>query len=366
MKTVYSPLHNAHAPEKEFFRGNLVECFEKPERALKILKEVRRRNLGEIVFLPPPNLLNHSDDGEAQCVDFKSISPSADLINLIGLVHEEGYINFVRTIFQHWRCEVPMQPYALPHAFNRFGRRDVNPMSPYAQLGYYSFDAGTPITEGTWSAAIGSAWCAVKGQEIVREEGMAFALCRPPGHHAHRNMCGGYCFFNNAAIAAEALLQHDSTACIAILDVDYHHGNGTQSIFYERREVFFVSIHGDPSNEYPYFLGYPDETGVGDAQGWNANFPLPPNTQWAEYVQTLDNAIEMIQGRNPQYLIVSLGVDTFRKDLISKFLLDSEDFIELGRRIGAKQWPTLFVMEGGYHDEIGINVVNVLKGFQEA
>ena len=365
MKTVYSALHNVHAPKMEFFRGNFVECFENPERAFRILREVYRSNLGEVVVLPSQAWFQNSIINEEQFVDPEPIVPNPDLLRLIRLVHGEEYIDFVRTIFQDWKREVPMQSYALPHIFNRIGPDKFDPSSPYAKLGYHSFDTCTPITQGTWNAAIGSAWCAVKGQEIVREEGMAFSLCRPPGHHAHRNMCGGYCFFNNAAIAAEALRQHDPTACIAILDVDYHHGNGTQSIFYKRRDVFFVSIHGDPKTDYPYFLGYLDETGEGDAIGWNANFPLPRNTEWPEYVRTLDTAIEMIQDRNPQYLIVSLGVDTFRKDAISKFMLKSEEFTELGRRIGAKNWPTLFVMEGGYHNEIGQNVVNVLKGFQE-
>ncbi len=358
MKTVYSSLHSLHVPEKEFFRGSLVDCFENPDRAFKILNEVRQRSLGEIVELPA------SEEEKTATPQF--MKPEADLLTLIKRVHKAEYIDFVRTIFQDWQCEVPMQPYALPHTFNRLSLDRAEPLSPYAKLGYYSFDTGTPITAGTWNAAIGSAWCAVKAQEIVREEGMAFALCRPPGHHAHGDMCGGYCFFNNAAIAAEAFRAHDPTATVAILDVDYHHGNGTQSIFYDRTDVFFASIHGDPTHDYPYFLGYADETGGKNAPGWNANFPLPRGIQWEQYARTLKAALKKIESQNPQYLIVSLGVDTFKGDAISKFLLESEDFIKLGKQLGAQQWPTLFVMEGGYHDEIGTNVVNVLQGFQEA
>ncbi|MGB3294391.1 MAG: histone deacetylase family protein [Phormidesmis sp.] len=358
MKTVYSPLHNTHAPEMEFFRGNLVECFETPERAIAILEEVRK--LGEVVTLPSLPLPEQADGTQGQ------VEPDADLLKLIKRVHKPAYVDFVRTIFRAWQQAMPSQSYALPHTFNRLSQDLPEPASPYARLGYYSFDAGTPITAGTWNAAIGSAWCAVKGQEIVRAEGMAFALCRPPGHHAHSDMCGGYCFFSNAAIAAEALRQCDPNACVAILDVDYHHGNGTQSIFYNRQDVFFVSIHGDPSHDYPYFLGYADEIGGPEAPGWNANFPLPQGTAWSEYAHVLETALAAIQDQNPQYLIVSLGVDTFRDDAISKFLLESEDFLELGRRIGAKQWPTLFVMEGGYHAAIAHNVANVLRGFQAA
>lgn len=340
----------------EFFRGSLVECFEKPDRAIAILKEVCQ--LGEVITMPACPL---SEQAGYQT----QVEPDPALLGLIRQVHKAEYVDFVRTIFPAWQSEMPNQAYALPHTFNRLRSDLAEPASPYAKLGYYSFDTGTPITAGTWNAAIGSAWCAVKGQEIAREEGMAFALCRPPGHHAHWDMCGGYCFFNNAAIAAQALRQHDPTACVAILDVDYHHGNGTQSIFYDRKDVFFASIHGDPDYDYPYFLGYANETGGAEASGWNANFPLPQGTSWAEYARTLETALATIQDRNPQYLIVSLGVDTFKGDAISKFLLESEDFVELGRRIGAKQWPTLFVMEGGYHLEIAKNVANVLRGFQE-
>ncbi|CAN5646675.1 acetylpolyamine amidohydrolase AphA [soil metagenome] len=366
MKTVYSLLHHEHAPEREFFRGNLVECFEKPDRALKILQEIRKRSLGEIVTLPAPTVESGNNNREEFFDSTTVIEPDADLLRLIKLVHKEAYISFVRTIFQEWRQVVPTQSYALPHTFNRLAKDRAEPASPYAKLGYYSFDTGTPITAGTWNAAIGSAWCAFKGQEIVRKEGMAFALCRPPGHHAHWDMCGGYCFFNNAAIAAAAFRAHDPTATLAILDVDYHHGNGTQSIFYDRADVFFASIHGDPTHDYPYFLGYADETGGQNAPGQNANFPLPRGTTWDQYTRVLDTALEKIESQNPQYLIVSLGVDTFRGDAISEFLLESEDFIKLGRQLGKRHWPTLFVMEGGYHDEIGINVANVLQGFQAA
>jgi len=281
MKTVYSPLHIAHAPKMEFFRGRTVECFENPERALRILKEINKRKLGDVIILPPSS---QSDDYSQLLIEPALIEPSLELLKLINTVHDRDYVEFVRTIFHDWHREVPMQSYALPHTLNRLGRDNINLdnislKNPYAKLGYYSFDVCTPITAGTWAAAISSAWCAVRGQEIVREEGMAFALCRPPGHHAHPNMCGGYCFFNNAAIAAEAFHQHDPTALIAILDVDYHHGNGTQAIFYDRKDVLYLSIHGDPANNYPYFLGFSDEIGEGDAEGFNVNFPLPQNTQ---------------------------------------------------------------------------------------
>src|SRR5690606_33326941 len=143
-------------------------------------------------------------------------------------------------------------------------------------------------------------------------------------------------------------------------DVDYHHGNGTQSIYYSRDDTLVASIHGDPRSSYPYFLGHADEVGSGPGEGWNANFPLPHGTTWLEYAPVLDQALTLVGSRNPDLLIASLGVDTFRGDRISDFRLESHDFLELGRLIGSGGLPTLFVMEGGYHHEIGTNVANVL------
>ena len=195
-------------------------------------------------------------------------------------------------------------------------------------------------------------------------ERAAFALCRPPGHHAAAAAMGGYCYLNNAAIAVQAL-RDLGVARVAVLDVDYHHGNGTQSIFYDRADVFFVSLHGDPRVEYPYFLGHADERGSGTGLGCNLNLPLPLGTAWSGYGPALDGACQAIATYGPEVLVVSLGVDTFEADPISKFKLTSDDYLRIGRRIASLRRPTLFVFEGGYAvDAVGVNAVNVLQGFE--
>ena len=190
-----------------------------------------------------------------------------------------------------------------------------------------------------------------------------FSLCRPPGHHAATAAMGGYCYLNNAAIAVQYLVDQ-GRARVAILDVDYHHGNGTQEIFYSRGDVLFLSLHADPRVEYPYFLGYADERGAGAGLGFTHNYPLPHGTTWEAYGPALDDACAKVEAFRPDALVVSLGVDTYEHDPISQFRLRTEDFPKIGARIAAARAPTLFVMEGGYAvEDIGVNAVNVLTGF---
>jgi acetoin utilization deacetylase AcuC-like enzyme len=222
----------------------------------------------------------------------------------------------------------------------------------------------TAITAGTWEATMSSAASVQTAQQLIANgEPCAFALCRPPGHHATTDMYGGYCFLNNAAIAAQMFLDQGAKR-IAILDVDFHHGNGTQDIFYRRKDVLFVSLHGQPEDAFPYFLGYRDERGEGDGEGFNLNYPLPPGTGYGKWGPALADGLKQIRKYGPDALVVSLGVDTFKDDPISFFKLKSDDFARYGERIAGLHLPTLFVMEGGYAiDAIGINTVNVLEGF---
>jgi len=177
---------------------------------------------------------------------------------------------------------------------------------------------------------------------------------------------GGYCYLNNAAIAAQAFLDQGHKK-VAILDVDYHHGNGTQSIFYERSDVLFTSIHGHPEAEFPFFLGYEDELGEGAGEGFNFNYPLAAGSGWDTWSAALEQACKEIESYGADIIVVSLGVDTFKDDPISQFKLDSPDYLAMGKRIAGLGKPTLFVMEGGYAvEEIGINAVNVLEGFESA
>jgi len=208
---------------------------------------------------------------------------------------------------------------------------------------------------------------ALTGAKIIQDGARsAFALCRPPGHHAAQDMFGGYCFLNNAAIAAQSFRDAGAKR-VAVLDVDFHHGNGTQAIFYNREDVLFLSLHGDPEDAFPYFLGGQDETGEGAGEGFNINYPLPPGCPYPKWLGALNDAMSKITSYAPEALVVSLGVDTFERDPISFFKLTSDDFTDYGRRLAKLGLPTLFVMEGGYAvAEIGVNSVNVLDGFEGA
>lgn len=321
--------------------GKLLPPFENPRRADQILAAVQQR-FGDVV--------------PAQAFGLEPILR----------VHDPGYVQFLQTAWSEWLAahgDYEALPLNWP---TRTLRQDRIPEVIDGKLSYYSFDAGTPITAGTWQAAQSAANVALTAQQkIAQGAAVAFALCRPPGHHAARDFYGGYCFLNNAAIAAQASLEAGA-ARVAILDVDYHHGNGTQAIFYARSDVFFLSLHGHPRQEYPYFLGYEDETGADAGEGYNQNYPLPWGTDWLKYEPALTDAIQRIQNYAPDVVIVSLGVDTFEQDPISKFRFCTEDYCRLGETIARLRTPTLFVMEGGYAiDQIGENVCNVLAGFAD-
>ena len=210
----------------------------------------------------------------------------------------------------------------------------------------------------------GAACAVTAARAVLSGEGSALALTRPPGHHAGPDFFGGYCFLNNAALAAQTL-RDGGAARVAVLDVDYHHGNGTQTIFYARDDVLTVSLHGDPMTEYPFFLGHADERGEGAGLGWNLNLPLPRGTSAATWFDTLDHAAQAVERCQPDALVVALGVDTFEGDPISGFHLRSADYLRLGERLARLGLPTVFTMEGGYAvAEVGVHVVNVLQGFE--
>ncbi|MFC3608519.1 histone deacetylase family protein [Stutzerimonas tarimensis] len=342
MLTFYSEEHRLHHGRCELIDGELKPCFEMPARADQVLARVRQRRLGEVRepadFGLAPLLRSHTDD----------------------------YLAFLKGAWARWSAAGNSAD-LLPFTWPARSLRGVRPESLHGQLGYYSFDAGAPITAGTWQAVYGAAQVALSGQQAIADGATsAFALCRPPGHHAGADLMGGYCYLNNAAIAAQAFLDQ-GCARVAILDVDYHHGNGTQSIFYRRDDVLFTSIHGDPRAEFPFFLGYTDETGEGAGEGHNFNLPLPAGSAWDVWSAALEAACRQIERYAPDVLVVSLGVDTFKDDPISQFRLDSPDYLRMGERIARLGAPTLFVMEGGYAvAEIGVNAVNVLEGFQGA
>lgn len=342
MLTIYSDEHRLQDGKAELIDGQLLPCFEMPRRADMIRERVLAVGLGAIV---PPE-----DHGRTP----------------LARVHRPDFLEFLETAWAQWVATGRTHD-ALPLCWPTRTLRQVCPERIDGRLGYYSLDAGTPITAGTWRAAYMSAQVALSGARRVAEgEPAVFALCRPPGHHAAADVYGGYCFLNNAAIAAQALRDRGA-ARVAILDIDYHHGNGTQAIFYDRGDVALASLHGHPQDEYPFFLGYAEETGIGAGEGCNANYPMRHGTGFGLWREALEHACGRIAGWRAEALVVSLGVDTYKGDPISRFRLESEDFTTIGRDLARLALPTLFVMEGGYAvAEIGVNAVNVLTGFESA
>jgi len=343
MLTIYNDQHALHHGKFEMFRGELVPCFEVPARVDYVLRELRQRGLGAIE------------------------SPQDFPDSAITRVHAQRYIDFLTHAWEEWVAMDPSnaQRDAIPSYWPvRTFRSDVLPASFPARMGLFSYDAGSPLTSGTWTAARAGACCALTAAQRVQGGARAaFALTRPPGHHAGMDFFGGYCFLNNAAIAAQAL-RDGGAARVAVLDVDYHHGNGTQAIFYERADVFFASVHGDPHTEYPYYLGYADETGAGAGLGCNLNLPLPRGTGFAAWREALGAALKAITAFGAEAVVVSLGLDTFEGDPIAGFRLKSADYLRVGEDLAAAGLPTVFVFEGGYAvAEVGANAVNVLEGF---
>ena len=354
MHIVHNPLHGLHQGRHEMFRGRLVACHEVPDRLDHVLAELQRRPMGPL-FAPT--------------VDAATLRPALERI------HRRPYLDFLTQAWSEWVALDPANAAldALPSVWPTRGmRHDVLPQNFAARLGLYAFDAGTPLTSGSWAAACGGAACAIAAAERVADaapgaapsERSAFALTRPPGHHAGSDFFGGYCFLNNAALAAQTLRER-GVERVAVLDVDYHHGNGTQQIFEARADVLTISIHGDPRTEYPFFLGHADERGSGAGTGFNLNLPLPRGSGFTRWREALHTALAEVRRFGAQALVVPLGVDTFAGDPISGFTLQSADYLQLGADLAGAALPTVFVFEGGYAvAEIGVNAVNVLEGFQ--
>jgi acetoin utilization deacetylase AcuC-like enzyme len=342
LKTIFSPLHAGHAGQMELIAGAIVPGFELPSRAEYIRQRVLSENLGPI------------------------LEPRTHDLSAAKRVHRADYVDFLPTVWNLWQAsgrDGTAMPYTWP---TRGLRGDVRPSNIDAQLGYYSFDAGANFVAGTWDAIKSSYDVALTAAALVRQgERAAFALCRPPGHHAGAAFMGGYCYINNASVVAQ-WYRDQGAARVSILDVDYHHGNGTQEIFYERGDVQVLNLHGDPMVEYPFFLGHADEKGSGAGEGFNVNYPMPHGTTFETWGAALDDACARLVAYRPDVVVVSLGVDTFEKDPISQFKLKTQDYPRIGQRIAKLGLPTLFVMEGGYAvEEIGVNAVGVLTGFEE-
>lgn len=343
MITFHNPLHHLHAPVHEFFRGERVPCFEKPARADYV--EARLTERGHAL-----------------------LAPDQDSSAVLARIHAPRYLQFLQTAWAQWLALDPANAQVQPFPSVwpvRTLRSDIEPDNFVGRLGLYSMDNGTPLAAGSWQAAkAGADAAASAAARVAAGARAAFCCTRPPGHHAGPDFMGGYCLLNNAAVAAQ-WLRDQGAARVAVLDVDYHHGNGTQSIFYDRADVLFVSIHGDPRTEYPFYLGHADETGEGAGAGCNLNLPLAAGSSVQVWFAALEQACARIADFGADALVVSLGLDTFEGDPISRFALASADFLRLGQRLAQLGLPTVFVLEGGYAAaELGTNAVNVLEGFE--
>ena len=336
MRVVATDLHRAHHPSSEFVLGQVVPAFEVPERAERILEAVR----------------------EAHPV----IQPAEHGRRPLEQVHDPAYLDHLATAWSDWVAEGGEGP-LVADTFALGGvAAGRTPGGAEARVGAYTFDASTPILEGTWPAALAAADCALTGADLLLGgERAAYALCRPPGHHAGRSFAGGYCYVNSAAVAAVAL--RDAAGPVAILDLDYHHGNGTQQIFWDEPAVLYVSLHADPDLEYPYFTGRADERGTG---GSVLNLPLPFDTDDDSYLEASGRALDRVAEHAPGALIVSLGLDAHEDDPMGRFSLTDQAFRALGSMVAGLGAPVLVVQEGGYAlDSLGRAVRTFLDAMDQ-
>ncbi|KAI0756130.1 Arginase/deacetylase [Daedaleopsis nitida] len=338
MKVFWDVTSLLHDPPHEILSGRLVQYLECPDRLQRIKTALEQDDAFEII--------------PVQSDDWPKIR------TYILTVHSEDYLDYLETIYDEWTAIGGDKTAVFPETFRHHRLRGLTTNQDLKKIpddvepaGNYCFDMSCPITSDTYRAAIASVKVTLSAARALTDSNHSqlrgvFALARPPGHHAQDSLCGGYCFLNNVAIAAKYFLEHCGSYRVAILDVDYHHGNGTQQIFYSDPQVVYVSLHAQ--GDYPYFTGAAEERGSGPGLGYNHNLPLPTGTTTDDiYCETLQNAVDVIRGHTGiEYILVSLGVDTFADDPICDFLLTASCYPRIGRLIASLGKPTLFVMEG--------------------
>jgi acetoin utilization deacetylase AcuC-like enzyme len=345
MRAFASPQHRLHDPEREIESSGFQPPFENPQRA-----ELIRAAL-------------EADGG------FDVTEPTEWGTAPIEAVHDPGLVRFLASAWEDYQRDVAPTHDVVPDVFAMPGLRAGmgdgcgEPSQAAARLGWWCFETTTPITSGTYQAARSAVDVALSAAAaVVGGERVAYGLCRPPGHHAATSLYGGYCFFNNAAIAADHLARSTGSR-VAVLDVDYHHGNGTQQIFYERDDVAFVSLHGDPVRAYPYHTGFAAEKGAGRGTGSTTNLPLAAGTDDDTYLAALGRALDAVDEFDPAVVVVSLGLDTFVGDPICDFALTADGFRRCGEAVAAPGRPLVVLQEGGFASEaLGANVTAWLAG----
>lgn len=332
--TFFDPAQTAHAPALELHNGTFVPSADTPARV-------------EVLLAAVGPVTAPTDHGMAPIL----------------AVHDAGYIDFLQTAHADWRA-AGREGDAFPYVFPIRHRRDLPLERIDARIGRYAYDMGTPIAGGTWPSVYANAQVALSALDplLAGTARASLALCRPPGHHSGRDYFGGYCYLNNAAIAAQSAV--DAGRRVAILDIDYHHGNGTQDIFYAVANPLFASIHADPVRDYPFYWGHADEHGSGAGRGANLNLPLPHGTTIKPYRAALATALAAIRAHDADLLVLSFGADTYVGDPISHFALETADYATIASDIAALGLPVLIIMEGGYAvDALGANLSSLLSGF---
>jgi acetoin utilization deacetylase AcuC-like enzyme len=340
MKAVFDERQRRHDPQNFMANGVVSRSPEQPARIDRLAEGA----------------------GRAGCAFF---APEDHGLGPIAAIHSAEYLTFLRTIHARWMRIEGAAPEVIPNIHP--DRRSASyPKSAAGQAGFHQADTACPIGPYTWESAYWSAQTAVTAADLVLGgERAAYALCRPPGHHAFGDLAGGFCFLSNAAIAAERLRAAGRRP--AILDVDVHHGNGTQGVFYDRADVLTVSIHADPARFYPFFWGHAHERGEGAGLGANLNLPLPRGTGDSDYLATLGAALERIADFGADVLVVALGLDAHEADPFKGLAVTTDGFARIGAAIAALGLPTLLVQEGGYLSEaLGENLAHALTGFENA
>lgn len=350
MKVVYTPHHLAHDVTHETYLGVAVPANEVAERAERI-----RRALD-------------TDGG------FRVVEPIEHGLDPVLAVHDAGLVRFVEEAWSQARREsigrafLVADTYPVRAMFEGMSdsvlARLREPRAIGGRTGFWGLDSSNPLVAGTYEASRWAVDVALTATDVVIDAGepAAYGLCRPPGHHAGRSFAGGYCFFNNAAIAAESITRRTGEP-VAVLDVDIHHGNGTQQIFWRRGDVFYASIHADPADLYPFFLGHADEIGEGDGEGATFNQPMPAGTGDAAYLEAVDRALDAIARTRGSVVVVSLGFDTYGQDPIGTFALTTAVYHEVGRRVAGLGRRLVILQEGGYHrPSLGENARAWLRG----
>jgi acetoin utilization deacetylase AcuC-like enzyme len=338
MKAVFSAAQLAHAPTRFLMRGRLVDYPEAPERARRLL--VGARDAGATIHAARQFSAEH-----------------------MSAVHSQAYLDFLESAWSEWSA-VPDAGPELWASMRPHRPVEHQPRSVLGRAGMFTGDLACPITAATWSAACASAATALTAASLVAKgESCAYALCRPPGHHAYSGRAGGFCYLNNSAIAAQFLRANHER--VAILDIDVHHGNGTQAIFYARNDILTVSVHADPEDFYPFYYGYAEETGVKAGEGFNLNIPLPVKSGDEAWLDALEQALQRIREFAPGALVIALGLDAHEADPLQGGAVTTGGYARLAEKIAAGNWPTVIVQEGGYlTPHLGDNLSMFLSAFE--